>query len=81
MDEHRKEPRSRALKTGKIIFNNRFSVVDCTVRNLSPSGAKLVVGDQAAVPDEFELTFPADGSSRACRVMGRRMNEIGVAFA
>jgi hypothetical protein len=81
MDERRKEPRPRALKTAKIIFNNRFSTIDCTVRNLSGHGAKLIVGTQVGIPETFDLTFPADGSSRPCKVVWRKEGELGVEFA
>jgi PilZ domain len=81
MEERRREPRGRALKSAKIVFNNRFSTIDCTVRNLSRHGAKLIVGTQIGVPEQFDLTFEGDGSTRACKVMWRRESEIGVEFA
>jgi hypothetical protein len=41
MDERRKIPRRRILKSGKILLGRRQ--VQCTVRNLSEIGACLVV--------------------------------------
>lgn len=38
MDEHRIAPRRRLLKGGKISFSNG-AVIDCTIRNLSETGA------------------------------------------
>jgi hypothetical protein len=82
MDERRKVvPRARALKGARIVFNKRSSTIDCTVRNLSVRGAKLLVGTQVGIPDSFDLTFPADGSTRACKVIWRKEGEIGVVFA
>jgi hypothetical protein len=82
MDERRKVvPRARTLKLGKIIFNNRSSTIDCTVRNLSVRGAKLIVGTQVGIPAAFDLTLTADGSSRPCKVIWRKEGEIGVEFA
>ena len=81
MEERRKEPRARALKCAKIVFNNRFSTIDCTVRNLSAHGAKLVVGTQIGIPDTFELSLPMDGSNRTCKVVWRKEDELGVEFA
>jgi hypothetical protein len=78
MDDRRNDGRSRALKSAKIVFNNRFSVIDCTVRNLSDTGCCLQLGDPIGVPDKFELEFgPAN---RSCRVMWRKDNRIGVQF-
>jgi hypothetical protein len=51
------------------------------VRNLSVRGAKLIVGTQVGIPETFDLTFPADGSSRRCKVIWRKEGELGVEFA
>jgi hypothetical protein len=80
LDERRAEPRPRTLKSAKIVFNLRFSVVDCTVRNMSPHGAKLIVGTQMGIPEEFDLEFDGDHTTHHCNVMWRRETEIGVAF-
>ncbi len=79
-DERRGEPRSRTLKAGRIVFNHRGSVVNCTVRNMSSKGAKLVVSSQAGLPNSFELELEAGGPPHPCRVIWRRDNEIGVNF-
>jgi hypothetical protein len=78
MDERRNDARSRALKSGKIVFNNRWSIIDCTVRNLSDTGCCLQLGDPVGVPDKFELEVGP--STRNCRVMWRKDNRIGVQF-
>ena len=43
------------LRAGKIVFNNKSSVIDCMVRNLSPTGACLLVSNVIGVPSTFEL--------------------------
>jgi hypothetical protein len=71
--------RRKTLKSAKIVFNKKQSVIDCFVRDLSDTGAKLTVGDLAAVPRAFLLVLN-DGSAYECervRAMGR---EIGVRF-
>ena len=78
MNERRAQQRMRSLKTAMIIFNRRWSTIDCTVRNLSKMGACLQVGDQVAVPDSFELEF--DATNHRCQVMWRKDNRLGVAF-
>lgn len=75
----RAHERTRALKGASIIFNNRSSVIDCTVRNISPTGGKLVLTSPAALPDRFELRF-ADGSEQRCEVRWRTLSELGVVF-
>ena len=77
----RKERRPRALKSGKIAFNHRRSVIDCMIRDLSEHGAKLQVAASVGIPDTFDLVLDADNSSRSCRVAWKRPQELGVEFA
>ena len=76
--EQRIDPRSRTLKTGKIVFNGRTSVIDCMVRNLSSSGACLKVTSSLDIPDSFDLTMEC--ATRACTVVWKTDNQIGVSF-
>ncbi|HEX2215348.1 MAG TPA: PilZ domain-containing protein [Xanthobacteraceae bacterium] len=80
MQERRQELRKRALKTGRVVFNNRYSVMDCTVRNLSRRGALLLVGETHALPDKFVLELDAGAVSHACKVIWRKERQLGVVF-
>ena len=53
--ERRHSPRRRTLKEGRIFFDDKRSVVACTVLNLSEKGANLRLLSVADVPDTFEL--------------------------
>ena len=79
MDERRTNERRRALRTGKIVWNKGGSVIDCTVRNVSKTGAQIGVLNVVAVPEEFELRW--DGNAQRCMVMWRKPDRIGVKFA
>lgn len=77
--EHRATPRRTTLKAGHIVFNNGRSTIDCTVRNLSSKGSKLIVASVVGIPDSFDLML--EGHSRQpCRVVWRRLKELGVEF-
>ena len=78
--ERRRAVRARTLKSAKIVFNHQSSVVDCTVRNLTKLGALLIITSPVGVPDAFDLRFEADGTTRACRVIWRTDNRLGVEF-
>jgi PilZ domain-containing protein len=78
--EQRKHPRRRVLKTGRIVFNHRFSAFDCTVRNLSEGGACLVLPTTVGIPDAFDLTIEPDPTPLPCQVAWKSTNRIGVAF-
>src|SRR5690349_5209455 len=77
--EHRRQRRNRTLKSGRIIFNGGYSVLTCTIRNLSEGGAMIEVVAMLGIPHEFDLAVePAP--PRRCRVAWRRDNRLGVYF-
>jgi hypothetical protein len=41
MDEQRRNQRQRVLKAGRIAYGGGSIVIDCTIRNLSTTGARL----------------------------------------
>ncbi|WP_082077045.1 PilZ domain-containing protein [Bradyrhizobium sp. LTSPM299] len=74
----RRDIRHRVLKVGTIEFGG--GAIDCTIRNLSPSGAALQVENQTGIPDQFTLVMPAEGLHMPCHVAWRRAYRLGVAF-
>ena len=78
MAERKRYPRLRTLKRGKIVFDRRSCVIDCTVRNISATGAALEVASAVGIPDEFTLVI--EGLRRACHVAWRKSGRIGVKF-
>jgi hypothetical protein len=79
-ERRRPPPRQRTLKKGRIVFNNRNSTIDCTVRNLSPWGALLLVPNLIGVPDRFDLIIDSDGIEQPARVIWKREGQLGVKF-
>jgi len=79
--ERRRHPRARTLKSARILLNHHHSVIDCTVRNLSSTGACLNVASTLGIPDRFDVIFDCDKSVRPCRLIWHKEKEIGVEFA
>ena len=79
MAERRKHPRSRVLKSAKLVLGGS-SVIDCIVRNLTNVGARVLVQNTITLPDHLHLTFDGGRSNRACKVAWRRLNETGLEF-
>jgi hypothetical protein len=79
--ERRRHPRSRTLKSARILLNHHHSVIDATVRNLSPNGACLNVASTLGIPESFDVLFEADKSIRSCRLIWYKDKQIGVEFA
>ena len=76
-DEHRTAPRRRVLKAGSISFGG--GVIDCTIRNISETGACLEVYDPV-LQNLFDLVFDLNQARRACRVVWRKHPRMGVEF-
>ena len=78
-EDNRDAQRHRTLKGGRIVINDGFSTFDCTIRNLSETGAKLAVTTSLGIPERFDLAMH-DGRRFACEVAWRTEAEIGVRF-
>jgi hypothetical protein len=78
MDETRTAPRRRMLKAGTIEFGG--GAIDCTVRNISETGAALDVVTPLFIPDRFTLFVPTEHLKRPCQIVWRKEKRIGVTF-
>jgi hypothetical protein len=78
MDEHRAAPRRRLFKAGTIAFGG--AAIDCTVKNISDTGAALDVVTPLYIPDRFVLHITSDHFKRPCRIVRRSERRIGVTF-
>ncbi|WP_128565584.1 PilZ domain-containing protein [Methylobacterium crusticola] len=80
MSESRKESRLRTFLKGRIVFNGGNSSMDCLVRDLSPSGARLMLSQTATLPDGFDLIIPAKDRVHKASLRWRRDDGVGVVF-
>jgi hypothetical protein len=78
--ENRRAARRVINKSGRIVFNRGRSSIDCVVKNLSKSGARLAVATVVGIPDAFYLSIANTTGTQACRVVWRRLKELGVKF-
>ena len=76
----RSHQRNRCLKEGKIIFGNGSFVVDCTIDNLSETGAHLRVLGSSPLPKEFLLVEPSRNIVHKAEVVRRTAKGIGIRF-
>jgi hypothetical protein len=80
MPERRHSPRTRTLRAAKILFNNKRSVIDCMVRNISDRGACLLVANVVGIPATFDLMIDGEPASRACTMVWHASNRLGIEF-
>ena len=75
----RQSKRTRTLKSGQIVYNNASCVIECVVKDLSETGAKLEVPDMFECPENVELWI-LNGSKHRCRLRWQTGKSLGVEF-
>lgn len=78
--DKRSNRRRRVLFGARISYRGLGTSTECRVRDLSDTGACLVVATPVGIPDTFDLVF-ADGAVKPCKVEWRKLDKIGVSFA
>jgi PilZ domain len=80
MSERRIAQRQKSFLRGCIYFNNRRSATDCLIRDISPTGARLIFSDTVTVPDMVDLYIPQKDQMLRAQVQWRHGDEVGVGF-
>jgi hypothetical protein len=78
--ERRRIARQKSFLRGMVYFNNRRSVADCLIRDISPYGARLIFSDTVTTPDTLDLYIPQKEQTLRAHVIWRIGHDIGVAF-
>ncbi|HTK35370.1 MAG TPA: PilZ domain-containing protein [Caulobacteraceae bacterium] len=72
--------RRRALLAGKIVFDHGARSLDCTIRDLSETGAKVRLAGPELLPERFYLIEFRHGVAFQARVAWTRPPELGLEF-
>lgn len=75
----RDSQRHKLLKAGQIVYRDARCVMDCTIINVSASGACIQPADAFDDPGPFTLKI-VHGPTRRCEVRWRRGGKLGVRF-
>ncbi|ARO30421.1 GGDEF/GAF domain-containing protein [Rhizobium sp. NXC14] len=78
--DHAIGARRRVLKAGSILFNDRRSTIDCTVKSIGAESAGISVSNTAGIPSEFTLAIKGEGFETNCRVIAQDRQNLEVAF-
>lgn len=73
--------RRRVLKAGRLVFNDKTSVIDCTVRALWDGGAEVQVFNSADIPDAVTLEIRSSGFKWDATVVTRRPTSLELSFS
>ncbi len=81
--EKRRLPRLRRFRQLRCVFNDGASTLDVTLRDISPTGARISGDGLIALPSAFEVQI-LDGfggfSSRQARLVWARGAAAGIEF-
>lgn len=80
MSEHRREIRQRTFLKGRILFNKGASSMDCLVRDMSSSGARLSLTETTVLPETFDLYIPQKEKTYRSTLAWRRADGVGITF-
>jgi hypothetical protein len=80
MEQRRASIRLRTLLEGRVLLGSRVSPVECTVRDISETGARITFVKPVPLPPEFELQVPKRKISRQVRVVWSNEKSHGLMF-
>ena len=79
-EERRSARRGRVLRSGKLLLGSHQAIVDCVIRDISPLGAHVRLGDATGLPDTLELLVVRDMELHPARVLWRSRTDCGLVF-
>lgn len=77
--DRRVTDRRRTLKAAQVVYNGGQTVLNCTIKDLSDTGAKIELPELVELPETFFVYF-ADGRKTPVEVMWTAGNKRGVRF-
>ena len=80
MEQRRASIRLRTLLEGRVLLGSRVSPVECTVWDISETGARISFVKPVPLPPEFELQVPKRKISRQVRVVWSNEKSHGLMF-
>ena len=76
----RRSARQRVLLAGRLVYGEAELTLDCAIRDLSESGARVRLSSPVALPARVTLIEVRAGVAYDCEVSWRRVPEFGLKF-
>jgi PilZ domain len=80
MHQTRSVARLRSFLSGRIRFDGRLRSLECLVRDISLTGARLELSEAISLPERFELYLPRRDMTHNVLIEWRRGDQLGVTF-
>ena len=78
--EPRRADRVRTILGARVVFNGGRSSIDCQIRNMSDTGARLTLNEGLSLPGEFDLEIPTRNKVHRVVLRWRTKDAAGVQF-
>jgi hypothetical protein len=78
--EQRKAPRKKVLLTSKLVYGDGAYVLDCTIRDISATGAFITLSQRGSIPNEVYLLDLANRVAYQATVVSERSSGYGIKF-
>jgi methyl-accepting chemotaxis protein len=78
MPDRRGAPRTEVQWPARLVFAGRS--MECTLRNISETGAAVAVTDAKSVPHRVSLIIAGKPGQRLAEVVWRTSNSLGLKF-
>lgn len=78
--ERRSDQRHRVLKGGTLHFNKGYSSLECVIRDMSATGARIQMGETFGVPSRFMLSVSGETTRLEATLSWRNSRNIGLSF-
>jgi diguanylate cyclase (GGDEF)-like protein len=79
-ENRRADRRNRVLKRGMMVVNDGYSTINCLIRDLSTSGARVTTEDEYMGNERFSLVIMDSGRRVPAEMRWQRGREIGLKF-
>jgi len=80
MRDRRESERLPSILEGRIVLDRQASKLQCTLRDISATGARIWLPATLALPHEFDLEIPALEQTMPVRLMWSKGRTHGVMF-
>ncbi len=79
-DDHRTQPRRRVLLSGKLVYGESEMTLDCSIADMSRTGARVRLSGPEALTDPIYLIEVRHGLAFKAREAWRRGAQVGLEF-
>jgi hypothetical protein len=76
----RNTARQRVLLSGRLVYGEADLTIDCSIRDLSETGAKIRTAGPVALPQRLHLIELRSARAFECEVAWRKVPEVGLRF-